>query len=168
MKKKYLIVPIVLFFFSCNNKDLVIQKAKKNCACSHIIEQAHLQESYKYEKEHPTYYNAFRSFNCDPPYFYEQTKNHEIFAKTNTLELKNNSKTKVYQVLIQINDNGKIQYQQYKIEPTDVLELGCDSKFNISFNYGYNQKPIERLKLSNLSKDKIEYKIHKVEFISEY
>ena len=158
--------PILILLLSCANKDLVIQKSKKNCGCSNIIEQAYIEEVDNYMRNHSSTTGP-GSFDCNPPFFM-QPKNDEIFAQTSTLELKNNSQTKVYQVLIQINENGKIKYQQYNIEPTEVVELGCNSKFNVSFAYNYSENPIQALKLSNLSKVKILYKIHEIKVLSEY
>ncbi len=159
--------PILFLLLSCENKDLVIQKSKKNCGCSNIIEQSYIEEVDNYMRNHSISIGP-GSFDCNPPFFM-QPQNEEIFAQTSTLELKNNSQTKVYQVSIQINENGKIKYQQYNIEPTEAVELGCDSKFNVSFTYNnYSENPIEALKLSNLFKAKILYKIHEIKVLSEY
>ena len=165
MKKIYLIFPILFLLLSCENKDLVVQKSKKNCSCSNIIEQSYIKEVDNYMRNHSSYTGP-GSFDCNPPFL--QPQNVAIFAQSSTLELKNNSQTKVYQVLIQINENGKIKYQKYNIEPTEVVELGCDSKFNVSFTYNYSEDPFEALKLSYLSKAKILYKIHEIKVLSEY
>lgn len=153
--------------FSCKNKDLIILKSQKNCGCSDIIYNEYKKEVSDYVQKYGMTVGPSK-FDCNNP-FYEQPVNDELFFKTSTLELKNNSQTKVYEVLIQINENNKIRYEEYNIQPTDVLELGCDSNFKISFNYTLeNSRPIEALKLSNLSKIKILYKIHKIKLISEY
>lgn len=167
MKKAIALLPIFILFLSCGNGDLIIQKAKKNCSCgSNIIEKIRNNE-YIIDTGIDWYRNG--SFDCDPPFILDEltdkkTRNEKIFAQTNTLELKNNSQTKVYQATIQINNNGKIYYQEYEIEPTEVIELGCDHDFNVDVDYNVNSK----IKLTNLSKYEILYKIHKVELISEY
>ena len=99
--------------------------------------------------------------------------NNLIFSKTTSLELYNKSTTKVYKVLVQISDNGKISYSEYDIEPTETITLGCDSNFKVNnynkekFNSTYGEC-VEAITLSNLSKNKIKYNIHKVQLISIY
>lgn len=175
MKKILILFPIIILMFSCENKDLVILKSQKNCSCSDIINKA-------LEKKTDDLIREWRNKNtgewlipvsmasindCDPPFdYYKQEINAEVFSQTKTLVLKNNSETKVYEVLIQINENNKIRYEKYNIQPTEVITLGCDSNFDINFNYSNNA--LEGLKLSNLSKIKILYKIHKIKLISKY
>ena len=73
---------------------------------------------------------------------------------------------------IAIDNNGNVNYQEYVIEPTSTILLGCDNYFNVEYDGNYqitvNGDCYEALRLSNLSKNKIEYNIHKVELISEY
>jgi hypothetical protein len=164
MKKILILIPIIVLLFSCENKDIIIQKSQKNCRCSNVVEEVYKAEIQKYMYSHSSC-GMRGSFDCENPFYLENT-NQKQFSKTNTLELKNSSQTKVYEVLVQINTLGKIKYEKYKIEPTEVIELGCDTKFDANFGY-YNDEPeVEAIKLSNISK--ITYKIHEVNFISEY
>lgn len=164
MKKTLLFLPILILLFSCENKDITIQKSQKNCSCSNIVEEVYKAEIQNYGYTHSNY-SVRSSFDCENPFFSENL-NKKQFSKTNTLELKNNSQTKVYEVLVQISKLGKVKYETYKIEPTDVIELGCDSNFEAKFGYYYGDPEVDGIKLSNFSK--ITYKIHEVNLISEY
>lgn len=167
MKSAFVLIPFLILVISCGNNDLIIQKAKKNCSCSNRIEEVYLEGVHNYVTSNRKQWNGPGSFECDPP-FYSDEINGKLFDQTNTLELKNNSQTKVYQVTIQIDNNGNINYQEYKIEPTEIIELGCDRDFNVVFDYLGNESSMNAIKLSNLSKNEILYKIHKVVLISEY
>lgn len=167
MKKIFLILSMFFFLGSCGNRDLIIQKANKNCDCSAIIEFEYDREIHDYLREHGSGVSGPGSFDCSPP-FYTDSDNYKLFTQTSTLELKNNSQTKVYQVLIQINESGKIRYQEYKIEPTEEIQLGCDSKFDINFKYSNYETPFKAITLSNLAKGFVKYKIHEIKLLSEY
>ena len=175
MKRILLLLPLFILLLSCSNSDLVIQKSKKNCGC---IEK--LQEGIG-----TTEFCRNSVTNCDADPFWQysdeslslgKTKeginNYKIFSKTNSMELVNKSKTKVYKVVVQIDTNGKVNYQEYVIEPTQTIVLGCDSDFKVAFDGNHpitvNGDCYEALLLSNLSKNKIEYTIHKMELQSEY
>ena len=176
MRKIYILLPILFLFVNCKNNDLVIQKSKKNCSCGEKLDVA--------EGE---YYNFcidfIKSCNDDPFYlfgnestddYYSKRKinNNKIFSKTNSMELINNSKTKVYKATIQIDNDGKISYQEYTIEPTATLLLGCDRDFIVRVDQSVDIRSggdcYDALELSYLSKYKIEYNKHKVELVSEY
>ena len=173
MKKTYLIFLILSLLISCENKDLIIQKSKNNCGCYQKI-KSFIDISYYSECNFR--YPWDKSCSNDPYSIIlsqsskQVSQSNEIFSKTNTIELVNNSRTKVYKVLIQIFNNGKISYLKYKIEPTQIITLGCDSNFKINYdrNKAREGNCAEAVYLSNLSKNKIEYNIHKIELISEY
>jgi hypothetical protein len=164
MKKILILIPIIVLLFSCENKDVIIQKSQKNCSCSNLIEEVYRAEIQKYMRSHSSC-GTRGSFDCENP-FYIENLNKKQFSKTNTFELKNSSETKVYDVMVQISTLGKVKYETYRIEPTDVIELGCDSNFEAKYGYYYDEPEVEGIKLSNFSK--ITYKIHEVNLVSEY
>lgn len=175
MKKIQLILPILLLLFGCKNKDLIIQKANKNCGCYQEIKSS-LNLSYYSDCDYRYPWDKWDiECNSDPYYLFGNAsprliQSNKIFLSTKTIEIVNTSQTKVYEVLIQISNNRKISYLKYKIEPTEIVILGCDSNFKI--NYDINKAKegdcAEAVYLSHLSKNKIEYNIHKITLISEY
>lgn len=175
MKKIYLIFPILFLFICCDNKDLVIQKAKKNCGCIEKLSEGIGTTDFCQRMLWDCETKPFWRYSEESSYIYktkEGINNHRIFSKTNSIELVNNSKTKIYRVLMQIDNSGFIKYEEYVLEPTITILLGCDSDFTVEFDKNHdiivNGNCYDAVRLSNLSKNKIEYKIHKVELISEY
>lgn len=175
MKKIYLIFPILFLFISCENKDLVIQKSKKNCSCIEKLKEGIYTSEFCKSMLINCDINPFTEYSGDSTYLYKTKNgdnNYKIFSKTNSMELVNKSKTKVYKVLVQIDNNGNINYIEYALEPTESVLLGCDTNFTVDFsqyqNISNNGDCYDALKLNNYSKKKIEYNIHKVELISEY
>ncbi len=175
MKKIYFIFLILFLFICCENKDLVIQKSKKNCGCIEKLKEGIGTTEICQSMFMNCEIDPFWEYSDESSYIYKTQKginNYKIFSKTNSMELVNKSKTKVYKVLVQIDNNGNVNYQEYVIEPTSTILLGCDNDFNVEYDGNYqitvNGDCYEALRLSNLSKNKIEYNIHKVELISEY
>ena len=167
MRKILKLFPILILMFSCENKDLVIQKSKTNCDCTKKIQLAYIFTNYEHEDW------CYRMLSdCESILFQSYEKIEKILSKTNSIELFNQSKTKVYKVLLQVNDKNIISYVEYSIQPTQTIQLGCNSNFNVDINTYHNISVngdcFDAISLSNLSKIKIEYKIHKIKLISEY
>jgi hypothetical protein len=175
MKRAIVLLPLFILFLSCGNNDLIIQKAKKNCGCIEKLQDGIGTTEFCRSMLMDCEMDPFWQYSNESSYL-DKTKqginNYRIFSKTNSMELVNKSKTKVYKVLVQIDNNGNVNYQEYVIEPTATILLGCDNNFNVEYDRNHqitvNGDCYEALKLSNLSKNKIEYNIHKVELISEY
>jgi hypothetical protein len=168
-------LPILFLFICCENKDLVIQKSKKNCGCIEKLKEGIGTTEFCQSSLIDCEMDPFWQYKDESSYIsktQEGINNYRIFSKTNSIELVNKSKTKVYKVVVQIDNNGKVSYEEFIIEPTTTTLLGCDSDFNVKYNESYpitvNGDCYEAIRLSNLSKNRIEYNIHKVELISEY
>lgn len=177
MKKIYFILPILFLFICCKNKDLVIQKSKKNCGCIEKLKEGigtteFCQNMLMDCEVDPFWQYSDESSHINITQDQEGINNYKLFSKTNSIELVNKSKTKVYKILVQIDNNGNINYEEYVLEPTTTIVLGCDSIFTVAYNENQhitvNGDCYEALRLSNLSKNKMEYNIHKIELISEY
>lgn len=154
----------LILLFSCKNGDIVIQKSKLNCDCVSDIEKIYDAAALEYGRNSGGF--NYGNFNCLNPFKYNSSQ-YKILSKANTIELINKSETKVYEVIIQYLDSGSISYLTYKLEPTQILSLGCDTSITPVYNGGYYAQPdIQSIGLFNIRK--IEYKIHKVRVISEY
>ena len=136
--KKILLLTLFNILFSCN-QDLEILPSKTNSECAKQLtcfgSDSDLNYSFpsanneiaaipSLDKE----YNRYSGQKISNPI------NIKILEETQSLNLKNNSKTKIYNVRIQkTNYFGKIAYKDFKIEPTQELCIGCDKYFDIDF-----------------------------------
>jgi hypothetical protein len=72
---------------------------------------------------------SFGDVDCDNP-FYLEGENKKKYSRTKTIEVFNKSETKVYEVMIQFKNSGKVNYETFRIEPTQNLLLGCNFNFD--------------------------------------
>ncbi len=154
----------LILLFSCKNGDIIIQKSKHNCDCVSDIEKVYDDAAIQYGQNSGGF--NYGNFNCLNPFKYNSSQ-YKILSKTKSFELINKSETKVYEVIIQQLSGGSVTYKTYKLEPTQVLSLGCNTSMIPLYNGGYYSQPdIQSIGLYTITK--IEYKIHKVKVISEY
>jgi hypothetical protein len=176
MKNSLFIWPLLLFILlSCQNKEVLIKKAEKNCNCIEKLQEGVVTTQFCQSLLVNCDIDPFSKYSDTSSYLYktkEGKNNYKIFAQTSTMELVNTSKTKVYNVWVQIDNEGNVSYEQHVMEPTSKIALGCDSNFAIKYNHKKDiideKDCYDAIQLSNLSKTKIKYTIHKVDFISEY
>lgn len=176
---------LILFLFSCNN-DIQIVDSKDNFECRKLA------TCYRYEFAIPDKYKDFIDeeglvYNDKIKSPIIKKHNIKLLKNTKTLFLTNNSKTKVYQVIIQITDEkNKVSYKDYKIEPTEQICLGCDSKIEVDLKeskeeinvisydsyLGTQDNSYTRTKYQYEGKIKKiynqNYQIHKTKVVSEY
>lgn len=137
-----------MLFISCKNNDVEIKILDETCGIGD-----------KYSDSYTAYQNTI-------PSVYSEANDKEL-GFTHSVVLKNKSQTKVYKVLVQVNTNQKITYQEYNIQPTEVIELGCDRDFAVQRMYDSNSQS-EFPYVTEMSTYKLIYKIHKVDLVSEY
>lgn len=142
MKKIQFLLLFSLILFSCN-KDIQLVDCKDNFDCRRLATCYRYEfatpDEYKdiIDKEGLVYNNKINS-----PIVKKQ--NIELLENTKTLFLINNSKTKVYQVRIQITDEkNKVSYKDYEIQPTQQICLGCDSMIEVDLKE--SKKIIEQI-----------------------
>lgn len=179
VKLIYLI--FILLFIGCNeNQEIIIREADENCSCVkkiQTVKDKKIDEILKnqYRPRSPGDFmspspsvGSGRNITCDNEFF-EEGENKTKFAKTKTFEIYNGSETKVYEVMIQIKQSGKVSYENFIIEPTQNLTLGCNFTFDANLNKiprTANLVDIDELEFGFF--EPVEYRIHKVNFLSEY
>jgi hypothetical protein len=148
MKKIIILIFYSLLFISCKNNDVEIKILNETCGYNNQISSPDRLEC---NSNTEIYQKAF----------------YETIRPTHSVVLKNKSQTKVYKILIQVNRNRNITYQEYNIQPTETIDLGCDRDYDVNVRYD-SYSGTNYPSASELSAYKIIYKIHKVELISEY
>lgn len=164
LKKKLILTSLFFILLSCTDGEVVIRKSKLNCDCVYNIERVYDDAALEYGHNSGGF--RYGEFNCNNPFDYNSGQ-YKILSKANSFELVNNSETKLYEVLIQYKNNGNISYQTYKLEPTQVISLGCNILMTPIYNGSfYSQPDVQSIELHNISKT--QFKIHKIKIISEY
>lgn len=175
MKKTALILVLLLLTLSCTNKDVFIRKSRKNCNCIEKLQGGIVTYEFCQNK----------LVNCDVIPFLEHSdtlknlnytkegkENYTIFSQTNSIELVNTSKTKVYSVVVQTNNNTVITYENHVLIPSSIIALGCDSNFEVAYDSNKDivaeAECYDAIRLYNLSKNKIKYSIKNVSLVTEY
>lgn len=177
MTWKQIILMNILFFvtLSCTNKDVIVRQSNKNCNCIEKLQEGIVTNEFCQNK----------LINCDIIPFTATSdtvknatktkqlkENYAIFSKTNSIELVNTSKTKVYSIVVQTDNEGVVTYDTHILEPTTSVALGCDSNFNVSYDSAIDivaeEDCYDTISLSNLSKNKIKYSIKNVSLVFEY
>jgi hypothetical protein len=178
------LLALVLTIISCN-KDIELIKSKDNYECRRMATYHRYDDLGGYNnygiKE--IVYKENLPYDSKIAYPILKQQNIKLLEDTSTMLLKNNSKTKVYEIRIQKeNNDGRVSYEDFKLEPTEEICLGCDSSFdldiktsNIEINTDYyspNNKTYTQIKWQYEGKIKKIYdqniNIHSVKLISEY
>lgn len=152
--------------FSCHNKDIEMIVEQNDCGC--------IQEVFtRFDTTWTTYcYDHFQDCN-------KLRKDSNVMMAlrgTNPVFIRNISKTKVYDILIQKEVNGVVSYKSYKIEPTGMWYVGCNRDFKVQINsFEYNRSGVamnnsceDRVKVLEMVSNEVTYQIHKIDLLSEY
>ena len=110
-----------------------------------------------------------KGYACEAHFNYPEPiqRDFDIIEESHEMQLKNNSETKVYKVVVKIINKGKVEFKKYVTEPTDLIKLGCDKDYDVTLIHGAGgAKGLAYV--SNISNYNIIYIIESTEVLREY
>lgn len=110
-----------------------------------------------------------KGYACEAHFNYPEPiqSDFDIVSESHEMQLKNNSETKVYKVVVKIINKGKVELKKYIIEPTDLIKLGCDKDYDVTLIHGAGEAKGHAY-VSNISNYNIIYIIESTEVLREY
>lgn len=188
--RKIFSLPFLFILISCN--DVKIIESKDNFSCRQELTCFGINNHYS-KADGIDGGNRFGDIETSKyhdkilkKYPIAKKENVKNLEKTKTLILKNNSETKAYKVTIQKKiNNSKVEYEDFELEPTKSICLGCSEKYFVKLINGGTIEKQEKILMGNpvitktkynflkyegevIKSESIDYKIHKTEVVKEY